>query len=653
MTRSSSHYTVSWSAPTNEGGSAITHYRVEFNNSGTWESFASGEAAAPSTSLGETNAAFTPLTRFRVRARNTQGLGTPSAEATIAPGPVRDLRGWGGERRFLESDRHIRIAWARPRSQGSDVDAGISGYQVQWRKYERGRTPPPWTPVTPDLNDPHTTTGYELGDHGAAELLTDFRVRARNRNAEGPWREITVAGRPDWPETVVFSASSTPTTLTWSWSELPESIPVTGYILQLRKFVEGQDTETGWGPSRNTTAAETAVRRVTFTDMRRRNTELTPNTEYEFRIWAAITAQRFSTPGPVQKQRTLVARTATITATSPAPLTEENLDGAELTVELAPAPPVAWVASPPPKAVTVAGVPGVTVASVVRTPGRFREATVTLAHDGSDFDANARLTLSVGAAAWNENEDLTTPAVPVTATVEPAGVTVDTDSGTEGAQTALTVTEGATATYTVVLDEVPAGQVVVDVTSTHRKVTVQPASLAFTATSWDDPRTVTVRAAQDADPTDDTATLAHTIDDDRTGADYDPVTIEDLTVTVLDEVPGQVTGVAVVPGAARLLVKWNAVPGASAYKVQWRSGGEIFDTAQADGRQATVPGDRTTYIIPGLTAGTEYTVRVIATRPPAAEGQPSAELTGTPTAAAPPSAWPTRGRVGASPSPSR
>ena len=43
------------------------------------------------------------------------------------------------------------------------------------------------------------------------------------------------------------------------------------------------------------------------------------------------------------------------------------------------------------------------------------------------------LTLTVKAAAWSENEDLTTPAVPVTATVEPVGVTVDTDSDSRGA----------------------------------------------------------------------------------------------------------------------------------------------------------------------------------------------------------------------------
>ena len=48
-------------------------------------------------------------------------------------------------------------------------------------------------------------------------------------------------------------------------------------------------------------------------------------------------------------------------------------------------------------------------------------------------------------------------------------------------------------------------------------------------------------------------------------------------------------------------------------------------------RQATVTsGSTTRYTIPSLTNGTEYTVRVIATRTGATDGPPSAEVTGTP-----------------------
>ena len=90
----------------------------------------------------------------------------------------------------------------------------------------------------------------------------------------------------------------------------------------------------------------------------------------------------------------------------------------------------------------------------------------------------------------------------------------------------------------------------------------------------------------------------------------------------------QVLGVGVVPGNAQLVVTWTAVDNATGYTVQWMSGGEDYNTGD---RQATVTtGSTTRHTIPSLTTGTEYTVRVIATRTGATDGPPSAEVKGTP-----------------------
>ena len=96
----------------------------------------------------------------------------------------------------------------------------------------------------------------------------------------------------------------------------------------------------------------------------------------------------------------------------------------------------------------------------------------------------------------------------------------------------------------------------------------------------------------------------------------------------------QVMGVGVVPGNAQLVVTWTAVSNATGYTVQWTSGGEDYNTGD---RQATVTsGSTTRYTIPSLTNGTEYTVRVIATRTGADDGPPSDEMTGTPRVPPPP-----------------
>ena len=100
--------------------------------------------------------------------------------------------------------------------------------------------------------------------------------------------------------------------------------------------------------------------------------------------------------------------------------------------------------------------------------------------------------------------------------------------------------------------------------------------------------------------------------------------------------PAQVTGVRLTPGQGALTVDWTAVPGATGYKVQWKSGTETFADAATDSREAVISsGSTTSHVISSLTDGTTYTVRVIATRSGApSDGAASSEVTrapGTPT----------------------
>ena len=77
--------------------------------------------------------------------------------------------------------------------------------------------------------------------------------------------------------------------------------------------------------------------------------------------------------------------------------------------------------------------------------------------------------------------------------------------------TSLTIDEGSSGTYTVVLDTLPSGDVTVAIGSDNTDVTANPASLTFSTTDWATPQTVTVRAAEDADADDDTAAVTHTV----------------------------------------------------------------------------------------------------------------------------------------------
>ena len=209
-----------------------------------------------------------------------------------------------------------------------------------------------------------------------------------------------------------------------------------------------------------------------------------------------------------------------------------------------------------------------------------------------------------------------TPAVPTT-----AGVTVST--------MALMVTEQNTTgdTYTVVLDTQPTADVTVTVAGhSGTEVTPTPASLTFTTANWSTAQTVTVTAGNDTDLTNDTVTLTHSAT--STDTNYGGITIGSVVVTVEDNDTAQVTGVVVASGNAQLVVNWEAVPNATCYKVQWKSGSQGYNTGT---RQATVDSGTTmTHTITGLTNGTEYTVQVTATRTGANDGPPSAEVMETP-----------------------
>ena len=101
-----------------------------------------------------------------------------------------------------------------------------------------------------------------------------------------------------------------------------------------------------------------------------------------------------------------------------------------------------------------------------------------------------------------------------------------------------------------------------------------------------------------------------------------------MTVTVNDNDTAQVMGVMITPGNAQLAVEWTAVANATGYEVQWKSGGQSYNTS---GRQATISsGSTTSDTISSLTNGTEYTVRVRATRTGANNGAYSAEVLETP-----------------------
>ena len=187
-----------------------------------------------------------------------------------------------------------------------------------------------------------------------------------------------------------------------------------------------------------------------------------------------------------------------------------------------------------------------------------------------------------------------------------AGVTVSTS--------ALTVTEEDTTgnTYTVVLETRPTANVTVtvaghggtDVTLTSFSFTSSTPSssiLTFTTANWNLAQTVTVKAGNDTDTTNDTVTLTHSAA--STDSNYGGITIGSVVVTVADNdsltAPGAPTGLAATAnGPSQIDLAWTApaTTGGSAitgYKIEVSPDGSswsdlVADTASTDTAYAHV-----------------------------------------------------------------
>ena len=173
--------------------------------------------------------------------------------------------------------------------------------------------------------------------------------------------------------------------------------------------------------------------------------------------------------------------------------------------------------------------------SLTFTADTWSSAQRVTVRAAEDADAVADAEVTVSHAVSGYGAVTTAAAVAVTiAENDTAGVTVT--------PTGVTVLEGGSGSYTVVLESEPEGEVTVRVTvAAGTDVTVSPESLTFTADTWSSAQRVTVRAAEDADRT--RVTVSHAV------SGYGAVTAAaDVAVTIAE----RTAGVAVSAGALRV-----------------------------------------------------------------------------------------------------
>ena len=161
----------------------------------------------------------------------------------------------------------------------------------------------------------------------------------------------------------------------------------------------------------------------------------------------------------------------------------------------------------------------------------------------------------------------------------------------------LTFSEGASATYTVVLDTEPTE--VVTVTPSlggSPDLTFEPSSLTFTPSDWDTAQTMTVSATEDDDASHDSSIISHAAQ----GAEYASLVDGEISVTISDnevdlpgELPAQVTALSATATATHVDLSWAAVEDALlGYRVEASYDGGANWAEVEDNTESTDPAYR-------------------------------------------------------------
>ena len=205
--------------------------------------------------------------------------------------------------------------------------------------------------------------------------------------------------------------------------------------------------------------------------------------------------------------------------------------------------------------------------------------TVTGVNDDATGDRSATIKHAVSGADYG---GVSAPSVSVTVTNDDAEVT----RGVTVSATEVSVAEaGGTATYTVVLDSQPTGDVTITPASSDANAATVSGALTFNTDNWGSAQTVTVTGVNDDVAGDRSATIKHAV----SGADYGGVSAPTVSVTVTNDDAEVTRGVTVSASA----ISVAEAGGTATYTLALTSqptGDVTITPASSDANAATVSG---------------------------------------------------------------
>jgi L-lactate utilization protein LutC len=301
-----SQVSLNWTAPTDNGGSAITDYAIQYSSDGglSWTSFPhSASAASAATVTGLSNGTSYV---FQVAAVNEAGTGSWSANSSsvtprTVPSAPLSLIGTPGNGQAL-------LSWTLPTSNGGSP---ITDYTIQYST-NGGAT---WTPFTDGTST--ATTATITGLTNGSDYM--FHVAAVNVAGTGGWSlsfsAVTPRTVPALPTSVIGIVGNSQVSLSWTAPTDNGGSAITDYAIQY-----SSDSGLSWTSFPHSASAASAAT----------VTGLSNGTSYVFQVaavneagtgsWSAASRSVVPLPSPAAPGRpsvTLASTAASLSWTGP------------------------------------------------------------------------------------------------------------------------------------------------------------------------------------------------------------------------------------------------------------------------------------------------------------------------------------------------
>ena len=229
---------VSWDAPEDEGGSAVTAYTVQWSSDGSEGSWRNA-GSTPDQTFKHRGLKTGEVRWYRVAAQNRSGLGLwsdPVEGQTVSGTPDAPTL-----KAKTLSDYQIELTWNEPKDNGQP----ITGYEIGWSADGSADS---WDRLVEVGADPVTYTDDTL----PANTRRHYRVRAVNSVGGGAWSRsvwaITQLTPPDAPSLTSVEADG-PNAIVVTWQEpwYLGNLSITQYEVQ---WAKDQYSEIWRGPAK-------------------------------------------------------------------------------------------------------------------------------------------------------------------------------------------------------------------------------------------------------------------------------------------------------------------------------------------------------------------------------------------------------------------